>query len=123
MSIPRTALTLGLAGLAMLAPTPAAFGEPPAPPAPDASPTATPEEQRIEANNAQLKFAQDQLAQNAANQKAYDDAIKANEETVAAQKAAADKAQADYEAAMKKWQEDVEACKAGDATRCAPPAQ
>ena len=29
---------------------------------------------------------------------------------------------AEYKAAMEKWQADVDACKAGDRTRCAPPA-
>ena len=52
-----------------------------------------------------------QLELNAANQKAYDDAVKARDAEIARFNAA-------YEAAMKKWQEDVAACKAEDTTRC-----
>lgn len=87
----------------------------PAPaPAPTATPTLTPEQQRVEANAAQAKAAADQNAQNAANQQAYQDALKARDEKIARDKA-------EYDAAMKKWEADTAACKAGDSLRCAKP--
>jgi hypothetical protein len=81
-------------------------------PAPAVMPTLTPEQQRAEANAAQAKAAADQNAQNAANQQAYQDALKAREEKIARDKA-------EYDAAMKKWEADTAACKAGDVSKCA----
>lgn len=74
----------------------------------------TDEELRAKANADQAKAAADQNAQNAANQQAYQDAIKARDAEIARQKA-------EHDAAMKKWEEDVAACNAGDAARCAKP--
>lgn len=79
--------------------------------APAAAPTPTPELLRAQLNAEHSAVARQQLDQNAANQKAYDDAVKARDAEIARVNAA-------YEAAMKKWQEDVAACKAGDTTRC-----
>jgi hypothetical protein len=75
--------------------------------------------QRQAANEEQAKLAQEQLQQNAANQAAYDQAMKAYQEKLAQiqqQKADAERA---HEEAMAKWKADTEACKAGDTTRCA----
>jgi hypothetical protein len=94
-----------------------------APPA--ATPTISPEQQRLDANAAQAKAAADQNAQNAANAQAYETALKARDEKIVRDKAeydakvAADKAA--YEAVMKKWEADVAACKAGAVSRCAKP--
>lgn len=79
-----------------------------------AAPTPTPEEQRAAANAEQAKAAQAQAQTNAANQQAYQDALKARDEKIAREKA-------EYDAAMEKWKADTAACQAGDLSRCAKP--
>lgn len=74
--------------------------------------------QRKAANDAQVKAAQAQLDQNAANQTAHDQAVQAyNAELARISQQAADAERAHQEA-MAKWQADVATCKAGDAARC-----
>ena len=76
-------------------------------------------QQRKAANDEQVKAAQAQLDQNAANQAAHDQAVQAyNAELARISQQAAD-AQRAHDAAMAKWQADVAACKAGDTSRCA----
>lgn len=91
-------------------------------PAPALGPS--PEQQLAQINAQQAAVARQQLDQNVANQKAYDDAVKAREAEIARVKAAYEaeneQVQAAYDAAVKKWQEDSAACKAGDKKRCAP---
>ncbi|HEX7710488.1 MAG TPA: hypothetical protein VF418_06075 [Sphingomonadaceae bacterium] len=74
--------------------------------------------QRQAANAEQVKAAQAQLDQNAANQAAHDQAMQAYQaelDRIAQQQADAERAHTE---AMAKWQADVDACKAGDAARC-----
>ena len=80
--------------------------------APAAVPTPSAEEQRAAANAEQAKAAQAQAQTNAANQQAYQDAVKARDEKIAREKA-------EYEAAMAKWKADTAACQAGDVSKCA----
>ncbi len=115
----RTAFALlgALSGLALAAtapvdarprkkaPTPAAV-------TPAEVPTPSAEEQRAAANAEQAKAAQAQAQTNAANQQAYQDAVKARDEKIAREKA-------EYEAAMAKWKADTAACQAGDVSKCA----
>ena len=77
-----------------------------------AVPTPSAEEQRAAANAEQAKAAQAQTQTNAANQQAYQDAVKARDEKIAREKA-------EYEAAMAKWKADTAACQAGDVSKCA----
>lgn len=75
-------------------------------------------QQRKAANDEQVKAAQAQLDQNAASQAAHDQAVQAyNAELarIAQQTADANRA---HDEAMAKWQADVDACKAGNASRC-----
>ena len=75
-------------------------------------------QQRKAANDEQVKAAQAQLDQNAANQAAHDRAVQAyNAELARITQQAADADRAHQEA-MAKWQADVAACKAGDTKRC-----
>ena len=76
------------------------------------APTPSAEEQRAAANAEQAKAAQAQAQTNAANQQAYQDAVKARDEKIAREKA-------EYEAAMAKWKADTAACQAGDVSKCA----
>ena len=106
---------LAIATILALVAAPMAAAKPqPAPQvaAPVPVPTATPEEQRARLNAEQSAAARAQLDQNTANQQAFDDATKARDMEIA-------RVKAEYEAAVKKWEEDVAACKAGDTTRCA----
>ena len=112
----------------------AAAAQPPAPPV--TVPATSEQEQRELAererlNQQQADFAKQQLQQNAANQRAYEQAERDRAATIARQKAEYDAAVAATEAerlrrerehaeAMARWQADVEACKKGDKTRCAP---
>jgi predicted methyltransferase len=105
--------TLAIATILALAAAPMAAAKPqPASQAAAPVPTVTPEEQRALLNAEQSAAARAQLDQNTANQKAFDDATKARDAEIA-------RVKAEYEAAVKKWEEDVAACKAGDAMRCA----
>ena len=69
-------------------------------------------EQRAKLNAEQAEIGRKRAEANAASQQAYQEAVRAQQEAAA-------KAQAEYEARLKKWQEDVAACKAGDTGRCA----
>jgi hypothetical protein len=115
-------------GLAAAGPVAAKNPKPAARPpvaAPAPAATVSPEQQRTEANTRQAKAAQDQIATNAANKQAYEDAIKARDEKIARDKAeyeakvASDKAA--HDAAMKQWQAEVAACKAGKVNKCTKP--
>jgi hypothetical protein len=88
---------------------------------------------RAKLNAQQAQFAQTQLAGNSMSQEEYQRQLQAVEDAkakIAADAAAAQQAyeaekarrDAEYKAAMDKWQADVDACKAGDHTRCAAPA-
>jgi hypothetical protein len=112
----------------------------PAPaPAPVSSPAPSEQAQRELAererlNQQQADFAKQQLNQNAANQRAFEQAQRDRAATIARQKAEYEAKVAATEAerlrrerehaeAMARWQADVEACKKGDKTRCAQPPQ
>lgn len=71
-------------------------------------------------NREQADFAANQLAQNAAAKAAFDKATAEREAIIASQNAEAERKQREYEAAMAKWRETVEACEKGDMTRCTP---
>ena len=88
-------------------------------------------------NREQAAFAQRQLAENAASQAAHDRAVAEREAIIARQRAEQEAAEAawqaevqqrerayqDYEDAMARWRAqvaDVEACNAGDRSRCPP---
>jgi fused signal recognition particle receptor len=90
-------------------------------------------EARAKLNEQQAQFALGQVRANSTSQAEYERQLKAAEEAtakIAADAAAAQAAyeaekarrDAEYKAAMDKWQADVDACKAGDRSRCAPPA-
>jgi hypothetical protein len=85
---------------------------------------------RQQANREQAAAAKRQLEENAANQRAYDRAVREREAAIARQKAEYQAALArteaerlrreqDHAAALARWQADVEACKKGDKSRCA----
>lgn len=78
----------------------------------------SPEEQRAILNREQGEFAQRQLEENAANQRAYEDAVKAREIEIKRQEEEYAQRQREYEEAMERWRADVAACKAGDVRRC-----
>ena len=69
------------------------------------------EDARAELNREQALYAQQQLEENAANQQAYDEKLKARAAEIERQKQ-------EYEAAMARWREDAAACQAGDTSRC-----
>ena len=114
---------------------PAPAPAPPAP-APVAAPATSEQAQRELAererlNQQQAAFAKQQLNQNAANQRAYEQAQRDRAAAIARQKAEYEAAVAateaerlrrerEHAAAMARWQADVEACNKGDKTRCAP---
>lgn len=79
--------------------------------------TPSPEETTAKLNREQAEMARKQLADNAASQQAHDDAVRKQSE-FEAEKARLAK---EHEAAMQRWQADVDACNAGDRSRCAPP--
>ena len=93
---------------------------------PQAHPTeddAVPETETAKLNAEQNKFASSQLEENEEAQRAHDAEAKAREEKIAqeqaAYEAAKEKRERDYAEAMAKWKADVEACKAGDKSKCA----
>lgn len=86
--------------------------------------------ERERLNREQAAFAERQLAENAAAKRAYEAAVAARAQTIARQQAEYEAALAaveaekvrrerEHEAAMTRWRADVEACKAGDISRCA----
>jgi hypothetical protein len=92
----------------------------------------TPEQERARLNREQADFAARQQAENAANQRAFDQAVADREATIARQAAEAAAAKAAYdaevaraaaahEAEMARWRADVAACEAGNISRCAQP--
>ncbi len=122
--------TFALAAILSLAAAPAT-SQAPAPQAPAtqasapaAAPQLSAEQQLAQLNAEQAATARLQLDKNLANQKAYDDAVKARDAEIARAQAeyAAKNArvQAEYQAAMLKWQENAAACKARDKKRCVP---
>jgi hypothetical protein len=83
-------------------------------------------QQRKAANDEQVKAAQAQLDQNAANKAAHDQAQAAHDQAVQAYQAQLAQQQQDqaaaesaHAAAVEKWKADVAACAAGDTSRCA----
>ena len=84
----------------------------------------TPEEANAAINAQQAEAARQQLDQNAASRRAYEEALVAREQKIReeqeAYEAEAAKRAREYEEAMAKWRADVAACEAGDLTRCAP---
>lgn len=116
MTTTRTAFALlsALSCLALAATAPADARPRKKAPTPAAVPTPSAEEQRAAANAEQAKAAQAQTQTNAANQQAYQDAVKARDEQIAREKA-------EYDAAMAKWKADTAACQAGDVSKCAKP--
>lgn len=118
MKTPLTLIALGL-GLAAFA------AQAEAGPAPVQTADAS-QQERIALNNQQAAFAQHQLAQDAANQRAYEMAVATRKAEIHRQHAAyeaalrrhADEVQA-YNIATRQWQQDVAACKSGDASKCA----
>lgn len=97
-----------------------------APPAPPASLPVTSAQELAEIatrerlNREQAAFAERQLAENAAAKAAFDKATAEREATIASQQAETQRKEAEYAAAMAKWRADVEACRQGDFSRCAP---
>ncbi len=82
--------------------------------APSTTPTETPEAARARLNAEQAAAAKKQNDDNAAAKAAYEQSLRDRETLIAKQKA-------DYDAAMKKWEADSAACKAGDMSKCAAP--
>ncbi len=127
--LPLAASALALP-VALVAKSPTSVA--PAAPAPSASPTVTPEEQREALNREQAQKAQQQVDENvarelnnrdnaantAARRREYQEASQRYEEA----KARYDAQVAQYKADYEKWQADVAACQAGNRTRCAKPA-
>lgn len=106
----RTALA-SMVALSLIAGAPLAANKP------KKDPSSIPEpanitEQRAKLNAEQAEIGRKREEANAASKLAYEEAVRAQREAAA-------KAQAEYEAKLKKWQEDVAACKAGDVKRCA----
>lgn len=77
------------------------------------------EQQRAALNREQADFARRQIEENAANQRAYEDQVKAREIEIASQQDETARQQREHEAAMQRWRDDVAACQAGDKRRCA----
>lgn len=130
----RRSILLPLAAAALAVPV-ALNAKPDTPiatPAPSASPSMTPEEQREALNREQARKAQQQVDENvarelnnrdnaanvAARRREYQEASQRYEEA----KARYDAQVAQYKADYEKWQADVAACQAGDKSRCAKPA-
>lgn len=106
------------------------------PPPPVSMPVTSEQAQRDQAererlNREQAEFARNQLAQNEANRRAVEQATHEREATIARQRAEYEAALAateaerqrrerEYAAAMERWRADVEACRKGDKSRCAP---
>ncbi len=117
--------TLALAAILSLAAAPAVSQvAAPQVAAPATAPQLSAEQQLAQLNAEQAATARLQLDKNIANQKAYDDAVKARNAEITRVQAAYDaenaRVTAEYEAAMKKWQENAAACKARDKKRCVP---
>lgn len=78
-----------------------------------AHPTAaSPQEARAALNREQAEFARHQLAQNAANRVAYEEAVKSRADEIQHNQSA-------YQDAMTRWRADVAACQAGNVSHCA----
>ncbi len=84
--------------------------------------------ERAALNSQQAAAAQQQLAQNAASQQAYDDAEATRTALIADENAEYDVAMhaqhenvREYHRALREWHADVMACQAGDHSRCAHP--
>lgn len=112
------------------APKPASGGATPSGKVVPEAPPAREAAEREKLNSDQAAAAKRQLEQNAANQRAYDQAVREREAAIARQKAEYQAALArteaerlrreqEHAAAIARWQADVEACKKGDKSRCA----
>ena len=81
-------------------------------------------QRRIELNREQAEFARRQLQENAESQRAHDRAVLEREEMIVRQathhRAEIERLQREHELAMERWRADVEACRIGDRSRCAP---
>lgn len=77
------------------------------------------EAQRAALNREQAEFARRQLEENAANQRAYEDAVKARDIEIASRQEEYARVLQRHEEAMELWRADVAACRAGDRRRCA----
>ena len=78
----------------------------------------TPEERRAALNREQAEFASNQLEQNAASQRAHDDAVKAREIQMATAQQEHERRLREHEEAMQRWRATVTACEAGDRLGC-----
>lgn len=81
-------------------------------------------QRRIELNREQAEFARRQLQENAESQRAHDRAVLEREELIVRQsarhRAEVERLQREHALAMERWRADVEACRKGDRSRCAP---
>lgn len=77
----------------------------------------TPEQVTAKLNREQAEMARQQLEGNAASQQAHDDAVRKQAEFEAEKTRLAQ----EHEQAKVSWQADVDACNAGDESRCAQP--
>ena len=79
----------------------------------------SPEERRAVLNREQAEFAQRQIEENAASQRAYEDAVRAREIEIQSLQEHHERQRQRHEEAMERWRADVAACNAGDKRRCA----
>ena len=93
---------------------------------PQAQPTAedaVPESETAKLNEQQQEFVSSQYKEHQQAQRTYEEEVRAREEGIAQQQAeyeaAKEKREREYAEAMAKWKADVEACKAGDKSKCA----
>ena len=77
------------------------------------------EEQRAALNREQAEFARLQIEENEANQRAYEDAVKAREIEIQSRQEEYARLLQRHEEAMKRWRAQVAACNAGDKRGCA----
>ncbi len=74
--------------------------------------------ERARLNQEQANAARAQLEENAASQQAHDNAVRERETLIRQQEASTASAQANYDAAMARWHQTVDACKRRDRKRC-----
>jgi len=104
----------------------AVFAFAPALAAPPAEPNydgLTPEQARAKLNREQAIKAQEQLASNAANKRAYEEATVEREQIIRRTNEMWEAEKVAYDSAMAQWQEIAAACRAGDRSRCHPGSQ
>lgn len=116
---------LCLGAVAALLPTvPAAAQSWPTPPPAFPTPEeADPVAETARLNREQAAFAGRQLAANEESRRAREEAVTASSEEMARQRSAyqaeKERRERDHAGAMARWRADVEACKAGDRSKCA----